>query len=181
MKTKKKTYYRGLKFEKMLETTNEYYEDNLICLVKKKPTPIQVLKTDKGRIVSAFYKGKSELDFSGVIKGGLHLDFDTKNTKSKTSFPFKIESEHQIQYMKQAETYNSVAFYLINFEEHKRIFILRYKDMVKYLDEFPNKKSIHYGYFIEELKDNEVLRTQVEGGYIVDYITTLERLGMISL
>lgn len=177
----KKTYYRGLKFEKMLEATNEYYEDEGICLVKKKPTPIQVLKTDKGRIVSAFYKGKSELDFSGVIKGGLHLDFDTKNTKSTTSFPFKIESEHQIVYMKDAEKFGSIAFYLINFENLKRMFILRYEDMVKYLKEYPNKKSIHFPYIEEQLKDNEVFRVNKDGVYFVDYIGTLEKLGMISL
>ena len=58
---KKKINYggRGLRFESVIEATNEYYKDNNIALIRKIPTPVKVLKIgSKGNIESGFYEKK---------------------------------------------------------------------------------------------------------------------------
>src|SRR5690554_5413316 len=83
----------GMTLENDVEATNEYYLKTNRAVVYKKPTPIQVVNVsyparNKAKIVEAYYKIPSTTDFNGVYKG-YYLDFDCKETKSKTSIPLK--------------------------------------------------------------------------------------------
>lgn len=177
-KAKKVEYgNRGMAFESIIEATNEYYKDNGLALIRKIPTPVKVLKIgDKGNIEKGFYEKKSALDFNGVLKGGVHIDFDTKETKNKTSFPLGNISEHQMEYMKEVELFGGISFLLVSFRVHEECYILRKKDIEHYLLENVGKKSIEYKYFKTALKDNLVNESVKRGGYICDYLKTVEKL-----
>lgn len=167
---------RGLTFERYIENANGYYKNNGICLVRKIPTPIRVVKSDeKGMIVNAFYEKRSALDFNGVWKG-YHLDFDTKQTSSKTSFSLSLIQEHQMDYAREIIKYNGIAFFLIRFYAHDEVYLLTLREIDRYLLKNQGKKSIPYPYFKEELS-NFLIKKEYKGNYyFYDYIKVLEKM-----
>lgn len=165
-----------MNFESSIERSNTYYKKNGLAKLRKIPTPVQVYRTEKGRIVSASYKAKSALDFNGVIKGGTHIDFDTKETKIKTRFPFANAGDHQFRYMREIDKLGGAAFFLVNFTQHDEVYVLRIEDIDLYLKENKGKKSMHYGYFEEELQDNLVEKKRFGNIMMWDYLTTVKEL-----
>lgn len=181
---KKRVEYggRGLTFEAIIEASNMYYENSKLGLIRKIPTPIKVLKIgEKGNIEKGFYEKKSALDFNGVLKGGVHIDFDTKETKNKTSFPLGNISEHQLEYMKEIEAYGGITFFLVNFREHNECYVLRYSDYLEYMKYNVGVKSIKYSYFSTKLIKNKVEIVVKRQGYIYDYLKVVELLYEIKL
>ena len=93
-KEKKWTYgKRGMTLEEDLNETNQYYLDQGIAVIHKKPTPIQIVNVDYPKrsaavIKEAYFKQASTTDFNGVYKGR-YIDFEAKETKQTTSFPLK--------------------------------------------------------------------------------------------
>ena len=84
---------RGMRFEEAINESNEYYLARQIAVIHKKPTPIQIVKVDYPRrsaavIKEAYFTQASTTDYNGVYRG-FYLDFEAKETKNKTSFPFK--------------------------------------------------------------------------------------------
>ena len=81
---------RGMDLESAINQTNSYYIQKNIALIYKRPTPINVVKVDysKGspKITHAYFEKQSTTDYNGVYKGK-YIDFEAKNTKSKTAFP----------------------------------------------------------------------------------------------
>ena len=80
---------RGMDFENDINLSNEYYKNKGICLITKRPTPINVVKVDYSqgaKITHAYFEAQSTTDYNGVYKGK-YIDFEAKNTKNKTSFP----------------------------------------------------------------------------------------------
>ena len=83
---------RGMSLEEDINDSNAYYRACDRALIHKKPTPIQVVKVDyparcAAKITEAYYKTPSTTDYNGVYRGKA-IDFEAKETKSKTSFPF---------------------------------------------------------------------------------------------
>ena len=73
--------------EEMINRSNEYYKENDIAFITKRPTPIKVLKTDGNyKITDAVFLSASTLDYVGVFQGH-YLDFEAKETSSKIGFP----------------------------------------------------------------------------------------------
>ena len=75
---------RGMSLENDINMTNQYYVDNNIAFIYKKPTPIQITKVDyngKGNatIKEAFFKNPSTTDYNGLYKGK-YIDFEAKET-----------------------------------------------------------------------------------------------------
>ena len=63
---------RGMSLEEDINLSNEYYRDNQIALIHKRPTPINIVKVDysKGaRITDAYFEKQSTTDYNGVYKG----------------------------------------------------------------------------------------------------------------
>ena len=86
-KHKYKTYAnRGMTLESELNSTNTYYLENNIAVIYKKPTPIKVLKQINGKVIKGYFEKPSTTDYNGLYKGK-YIDFEAKETKSKTSFP----------------------------------------------------------------------------------------------
>ena len=140
---------RGMDFEKEINLSNEYYKEHDICLIIKRPTPINVVKVDysKGaKITHAYFEEQSTTDYNGVYKGK-YIDFEAKNTKNKTSFPLNNITKHQIEHLKKVKLHNGIAFFIIQFESLNRVFILDAEYVIHFY-EHEDRKSIPLDCFI---------------------------------
>lgn len=140
---------RGMTLEGDINLTNEYYKEKKIALIYKKPIPIKVLKINetKTRIMDGFYEKKSTLDYSGIYHEK-YLEFDAKETNSKTSFPLSNIHPHQIEHIKNILYFKGMAFLIIRFNYHNKTFLLNGPTLIDYLDN-TDKKSIPYSFFLE--------------------------------
>ena len=139
---------RGMKLENLINLSNEYYVENDIAIIYKKPTPILVCKVDykKNLVTEGYYKTPSTLDYNGIYKGK-YIDFDAKETLNKTSFPLSNIHEHQLLHMKRVINHGGISFLII------KINGLYYLLDVKIIIDFINsndRKSIPYEYIKEK-------------------------------
>ena len=105
---------RGMKLESLINLSNEYYLNNDIAVIYKKPTPILVVDVDYkiNKIREGYYKVPSTLDYNGIYKGK-YIDFDAKETLNKTSFPLQNLHEHQLLHMKRVINHGGISFLII--------------------------------------------------------------------
>lgn len=110
---------RGMNLEKDINDSNQFYRECNRALIYKKPTPVQVVKVDypnrkHAKIVEAYYKIPSTTDYNGIYKGK-YIDFEAKETKSKTAFAFKYIHAHQMEHLKKVQEHGGIAFLIIRF------------------------------------------------------------------
>ena len=136
---------RGMNLEEDINLSNEFYRQKGLCLVTKRPTPINVVKVDysKGAIITnAYFEKQSTTDYNGVYKGR-YIDFEAKSTLKTTSFPLANISEHQIEHLKQVLKHHGIAFFIIEFAKLNKVFLL---DASYVIDFYENgeRKSIPF-------------------------------------
>ncbi|MGD9761170.1 MAG: Holliday junction resolvase RecU [Candidatus Izemoplasmatales bacterium] len=165
---------RGMNFETMINQTNEFYLDNDIAVIYKKPIPIQIVSVDyrvrsAARITEAYYKLPSTTDYNGIYKGR-YIDFEAKETKSKTSFPMKNIHEHQIIHLNHVKNHGAISFIIVYFVSLGRIFLLD-SDYVNdfYKRSQDDRKSISLEEFVE-------FGHEIKEGYRkpVDYLAIID-------
>ena len=142
---------RGMNLEEDINLSNEWYTDKGIALITKRPTPINIVKVDysKGaRITDAYFEKQSTTDYNGVYKGH-YLDFEAKNTKSKTSFPLSNIEQHQITHLKRVLEQGGIAFFIIQFQELQKVFLLDASFVIDFWEN-GERKSIPYQVFETE-------------------------------
>ena len=158
LRNKTMTFYgnRGMTLEEDINLTNEYYQQEKIALIYKKPIPIKVLKVNetKTRIKDGFYEQKSTLDYSGIYKEK-YIEFDAKETNSKTSFPLSNIHEHQIQHIKNVLDYKGIAFLIVRFNIINRTYLLNGKKLIEFINK-SERKSIPLEYFEDNCKKIEL-------------------------
>ena len=150
---------RVMDFENNINLSNDYYRDHDICLITKRPTPINVVKVDysKGaKITHAYFEEQSTTDYNGVYKGR-YIDFEAKNTKSKTSFPLSNITKHQIEHLKKVLLHGGIAFFIIQFQSLDKVYLLDASYVIHFYEE-GERKSIPYQCFV----DNGI---EIEHGY----------------
>ena len=162
---------RGMTLEEDINLTNSYYIDKKIALIYKKPIPIKVLKINetKTRIKDAFYEKKSTLDYSGIYKEK-YIEFDAKETNSKTSFPISNIHKHQIEHIKNILYYKGIAFLIIRFNYYNKTFILKGNTLIDFLNK-SNRKSIPYDFFLTNCHEVKIKYTPR-----LDYLKTIDIL-----
>ncbi len=138
---------RGMGLEDDINLSNEYYKINDIAYIYKKPTPIKLVNVDykKGLIKEAYFKTPSTTDYNGIYKGK-YIDFEAKETTSKTSFSLANIHPHQIKHLIDVKRHGAISFLIVRFTNLDRTYILFTKD----LDEFiknNKRKSIPLNYF----------------------------------
>jgi recombination protein U len=146
----------GMTLESDIESTNTYYLNQGIAVIYKKPTPIQVVDVsyparNKAKIVEAYYKTPSTTDFNGVYKG-FYIDFDAKETNSKTSMPLSNISHHQIEHLKNVVNQKGIAFLIVHFKQHNTYFLLPANVLFEYWDQHEKekgRKSIPFQAFLD--------------------------------
>lgn len=147
----------GMALEEDIELTNLYYLNNNIAVIHKKPTPVQVVKVDyparhKAKITEAYYKTPSTTDFNGIYKGR-YLDFDVKETNSKTSIPFKNIHKHQFDHLVNVCNHGGIAFLIIHFKKFNEYYLVYIKDMLTEWNDYINnqgRKSLPYDFFVKK-------------------------------
>jgi recombination protein U len=144
---------RGMTLEEDINITNEYYLVNDIAVIYKKPTPIKITKVDypsrnKAKIKEAFFKLPSTTDYNGVYKGK-YIDFEAKQTNSKTSFPLDNIHKHQIEHIRKVINHGGIAFLIIRFCLLNKTFVYMGKDLLNYLEK-EKRKSIPLSEFEEK-------------------------------
>jgi recombination protein U len=127
---------RGMTLESDLNITNQYYLDNNIAVIHKKPTPVQIVNVDyqsrsTAVIKEAYFKQPSTTDYNGVYKGK-YIDFEAKETQNSTSFPLQNFHEHQITHMKQVVNQKGICFVILRFSKTDDIFLLEYSHLFSF-------------------------------------------------
>lgn len=143
---------RGMTLENDLNETNNYYLTHDIAVIYKKPTPITISKVDyRSRndavIKEARFIVPSTTDYNGIYKGK-YIDFEAKETKSKTSFPLSNIHEHQIAHLKRVLRHGGIAFIIVRFILYNETYYLNAKDLITFI-EGNERKSIPYNFFKE--------------------------------
>ena len=144
----------GMTLESDIEASNAYYLNHGIAVIHKKPTPIQVVSVsyparNKAKITEAYYKTPSTTDFNGVFNG-YYIDFDAKETNSKTSMPLKNVHPHQIDHLRGVSNQKGIAFLIVHFKVYNEYFLLPANILFEYWDEQhteKGRKSIPYETF----------------------------------
>jgi len=165
---------RGMWLENLINDSNSYYEYIDKALIYKKPTPIKILKVsypDRSHTVinKAVFSSISTLDYNGIYKGR-YIEFDAKETQSKTSFPLSNIHVHQLNHIKKIIYFGGIAFLIVRFVKLDETFILMGSDLINFINTH-DRKSIPYSYFKEvgyvlELKYNP----RLDYIKVIDYI-----------
>lgn len=168
---------RGMTLEDDINITNEYYLNNNLAIIHKKPTPVQIVnvhypKRSAAVITEAYFKQASTTDYNGIYRQK-YIDFEAKETTNTTSFPFSNIHEHQINHMQHILSHGGIAFFIIKFTQFDETYLLdanilihswykqfkgyrksmSYKDIAKkgHLIPFKYTARIHYLPIIDEI------------------------------
>ncbi len=161
---------RGMAFEHEINLSNDYYREHDICLITKRPTPINIVKVDysKGaKITHAYFEEQSTTDYNGVYKSR-YIDFEAKSTKNRTSFPLNNITKHQIEHLKLVIKHGGIAFFIINFQSLNKVYLLDASYVISFFEK-GERKSIPLECFVNE-------GIEINQGYNprIDYIKAIE-------
>lgn len=159
---------RGMDLENLIDIRNNYYINNDIAIIYKKPTPIQVVKYDaiSSHITEAYYKSPSTLDYNGVYKG-YYIEFDAKNT-NKAYMPISNIASHQILHIRKILKQGAIAFLIIMI--NNKCYLLPGDVLINFIDN-SERKSIPYDYICKN--GYEINYNYLKG---IDYITAIDKL-----
>ena len=134
---------RGMSFENEINISNEYYRINRVAFIYKKPTPIKIVRAvnynNSYKIVEAYFSSPSTTDYNGIFNG-FYIDFEAKETKSITSFPFSNIHKNQIEHLFNIIDSKGIAFLLIRFIRLNSVYLLKAETLRDLIND--GKKSI---------------------------------------
>lgn len=168
---------RGKSLEDDLNETNMFYLDRNMANIHKKPVPIQIVKVDyparsAAVIKEAYFRTPSTTDYNGVWNG-YYIDFEAKETDSKTSFPLKNIHPHQMNHMHSVTSQRGIAFFIIRFSTLNRNFVISYNVVAKWFSAMDEggRKSIPIAVF-------ELEAIEISEGYLprLDYLQAVKKL-----
>ncbi|KMT21576.1 Holliday junction resolvase RecU [Clostridium cylindrosporum] len=161
--------HRGDIFEEIINHSNKVYKNKGIAIVQKIATPMKP-KRAGSKIIGAYYEEKSTLDYIGTCNGQA-IAFDAKETSNKNNLPLKNIKEHQIDFMSEWEKHGGIAFLLVNFKAHGKVFKIEFQQIQPYWKLYKSNPgikgmcSIPYEYFINNCKEVTSGR-----GAVLDYL-----------
>lgn len=162
---------RGSMLEEMINITNRKYREKSLALIQKVPTPITPISIDQENrhIDLAFFEQKSTVDYIGVVQG-VPVCFDAKECAGDT-FSLRNVHEHQVQFMKEFEEQNGVAFLLIYFKKRDVYYYMTFETLWKFwtraLD--GGKKSVGF----DELDMS--YQINIQNGVCIHYLEQLQK------
>lgn len=162
---------RGSALEELINLTNDVYREKNLAIIQKIPTPITPVKIDNTNhtISLAYFNEKSTVDYIGVVQG-VAVCFDAKET-SKPNLPLQNIHEHQIEFMKNFENQDGVAFILVNFKMYDEYYYLPFEKLHIYYKNAKSggRKSIPYKDF-----DKKYLVIS-KGKFYIHYLQALKK------
>ena len=172
----KETTYknRGMSLENEINSANEYYRLMDIAYIYKKPTPIKIVKTDypsrdKAVIREAYFTIPSTTDYNGLYKG-YYVDFEAKETRSKTSFSLNNIHSHQIKHLENIYRHNGIAFLIVRFTTINKTFLLLVSDLLEFINN-NKRKSIPIDFFD---KKGYIIKDSLKP--TIDYLKVLDKV-----
>ncbi len=154
---------RGMDFEADINASCLYYKENDVALITKRPTPINVVKVDYShgaKITHAYFEKQSTTDYNGVYRGR-YLDFEAKETRSRTSFPLSNIAPQQVEHLENVKKHGGFAFFLIHLTVLDETYLLKADYVCDFYRRKP-RKSIPFG----EISENGF---RVKEGYSPRY------------
>lgn len=142
---------RGMSFENDINMSLAFFDEQGLAIITKRPTPINVVHVDysKGaRITDAYFEKQSTTDYNGVYRGK-YIDFEAKNTTSKTSFPLHNITAHQISHLEKVLKHGGIAFFLINLENLEEVYLVDASIIIDFY-----KKKEKFSIPFSEIKQN---------------------------
>ena len=167
---KKQHDLRGSFLEECINTSNNYYLENNLAVVQKVPTPITPVELDNehGQITLAYFDKKSTVDYIGNVQG-IPICFDAKETKLNY-LPLENIHEHQIKFMDSFDKQDGLAFLIVSFVSHEKIFLLPFEDLLWYWENAKRggRKSIP----IEAFQEKFLIKRS--GNILIHYLTAIQ-------
>lgn len=165
---------RGMGLENDIEISNNYYLQNDIAIIHKKPTPITISKVDypsrlEAVIKEGYFRTPSTTDYNGIYKGK-YIDFEAKETTSKTSFPLSNIHPHQIKHLEAIYRHGGIGFLIVRFTKLNQTFLLEVQQLLDFLKNI-TRKSIPLEYF---KKNGYIIKDKYNPR--VDYIEIIDKL-----
>ena len=138
---------RGMGLENDINLANEYYRIKDIAYIYKKPTPIKLVKVDYkiGKIKEAYFQTPSTTDYNGIYNGK-YVDFEAKETNSKTSFSLSNIHEHQIKHLINVMNKGAISFIIVRFNKLGETYFLSTKMLEQFIKN-NKRKSIPLSFF----------------------------------
>ena len=137
---------RGSLLEEEINRTNETYKEENLCLIQKIPTPITPIRLDKEsrQITLAYFDQKSTVDYIGVVQG-YPVCFDAKEAKTST-FALQNIHPHQVEFMRQFEKQDGIAFFLIYYTGMDVYYYLPFREFLPFWErmEKGGRKSFRF-------------------------------------
>ena len=157
---------RGSTLEEFINRTNEYYLNHKLALIQKIPTPITPVKIDKEQrhITLAYFEQRSTVDYIGAVQG-IPVCFDAKECAVDT-FPLQNIHPHQVEFMKQYEEQQGIAFLILYYSHINKFYYMRFQEMYGFWKRMQDggRKSFR----IEELDAHYFL--ELSNGFFVPYL-----------
>ena len=161
---------RGMDLEEDINITNDYYLNNDIACIHKKPTPITVVSVDyrlkPARIKEGYFNIPSTTDYNGIYKGK-YIDFEAKETKLEY-FPLKNIHAHQIEHLKKCYNMGGISFVIIKFTKYDKVYLIKINELLEF---YNNKKNIPYEYF-----KNSNYEIKYKYNPRLDYLSIIDKL-----
>lgn len=176
IKTDKISYSnRGMELEKEINISNEYYRNNNIAFIYKKPTPIKVVDVDypsrkEAIIKKAYFEKPSTTDYNGIYKGK-YIDFEAKECISSTSFPLKNIKEYQLNHLTKVNDFQGIGFIIFYFTKIEKFYLLYINEINDYIKNNSKRSSIPLTYFKE--KNHEIT---LNLNFRIDYLKEIDKI-----
>ena len=161
---------RGSGLEEFINRTNEIYREQRLALIQKVPTPITPIEIDQSsrHITLAYFDQKSTVDYIGAVQG-IPVCFDAKECRTDT-FPLQNVHPHQMEFMRDFEAQDGIAFLIIFFTHLDRFYYLPYRKLSAFWERMENggRKSFR----MEELDEEYFFERS--GNVLVPYLIPLQ-------
>lgn len=162
---------RGMGLENDINLSNEYYRIKDIAYIYKKPTPIKLVNVDykMGKIKEAYFETPSTTDYNGIYNGK-YIDFEAKETTSKTSFSLSNIHDHQIKHLINVKNKGAISFLIVRFTTLDETYFLSTEALEHFIKN-NERKSIPLSFFKEY---GTIIKIKYSPR--IDYIETINTL-----
>ena len=139
---------RGSTLEDLINRTNERYDELDLALIQKIPTPITPVQIDKERrhITLAYFDKISTVDYIGAVQG-IPVCFDAKEC-STDNFPLQNIHAHQVEFMRDFERQQGIAFLILYFSHRDEIYYMPFAQVLKFWERGRNGGLKHFKYTV---------------------------------
>lgn len=162
---------RGSTLEDLINRTIEQYRERHLAVIQKVPTPITPVNIDKStrHITLAYFDKKSTVDYIGAVQG-IPVCFDAKECASDT-FPLQNIHEHQVEFMREFESQEGIAFLILYFPHRNCYYYMRFSEMMKFWNrsQLGGRKS----FLISELDERYFLPEK--NGFLVPFLEGIQQ------